>query len=516
MKIPRIFAASLILGVTAAACAPAQSPATPGGQAPAPSQQQPFTLRVGISAMQATLDAQAIIGSGPRRYGLYDGMLNQDENGKVIPGLASEWKNVNATTWQFKLTPGRKFSDGSNVTVEDLKFNWDRVTNIENKLGVTGRVPTVDRAEIVDPQTINIITKEPDGLLLKRVAAIAILSKSFVEKTPASELAVKALGTGPFMVKEFVPSDHLTLIPNPHSLVKPNASEVIIRNVPEASARVAGLRAGELDLVNAVPVSSADQIKSGGFQIVNFNKGTSTGAIMFTNLEGSPLIKTEIRQALNYAVDKESIAKNIYLGYATPATQIVQKDSVGYDPNIKSYPYDVNKAKQLLAQGGYPNGFSMKMDVFASSAETTQMFLFLQDAFKGIGVQTEINSATDSSFNTDRFYGRVARNPLFSQGLNNSPALDADFAISWFRSNRPEAERWYINPEFDAAYAASQVELDETKRAALLQKAVKILVDDPPWLYLIDGFSLWGASGSLDNVIVRGDGEPRYDLVTKK
>lgn len=198
MRVPHVLRAALLTSLALAACQPAAAPApATGGQAPAPAQSQPFVLRVGNSSLQATLDAQAIIGLGPRRYGLYDGLVNQDENGKVIPGLASEWKNLNPTTWQFKLAPNRKWSDGTNVTAEDIKFNWDRVLNVDNKLGVTGRVPTIARAEIVDPQTINIVTKDPDGLLLRRVAAVAMMQKAFVEKTPPGDLAIRPLAPVP-------------------------------------------------------------------------------------------------------------------------------------------------------------------------------------------------------------------------------------------------------------------------------------------------------------------------------
>jgi peptide/nickel transport system substrate-binding protein len=486
------------------------------GSPPAATQApQPFTLRVAITNLQATLDSQAIIGQNPRRYGLWDALLNQDENGKIIPGLASEWKNINPTTWQFKLAPGRKFSDGSAVTADDVKFSWDRAINPANKLGITSRLGTLDKAEIVDPQTVNLITKAPDALLTKRVAAVIIMSKAWAEKLQPADFTVKANGTGPYMVKEFVPGDHITVVPNPKSPVKAVANEVLIRQVPEASARIAGLRSGELDLIANLPIDQADAVKSAGFQLLNFNQGSTRGANIFL-LPGSPTENVLVRQALNYAVDKDAIVKNIYKGYTEPTGQLVQKTTVGYNPNIKPYPFDQAKAKQLLAQAGYPNGFKMKVDLYITTPETQAMFLFIQDEWKQIGIETEFSSSTDPQFNTDRFYGLVQRAPILTAGLMNSPAMDADYAISWFSGKIPEPQRWYSNPDFDEAYQASLSELDEAKRSALLQKALLVLHDDAPFLYLIDNFSLWAASPNLDNVIVRGDSEPRFDLITKK
>ncbi|MFN8533227.1 MAG: ABC transporter substrate-binding protein [Dehalococcoidia bacterium] len=516
MRASRFLSSLSFLMVLALACAPA-APAPTGSTGPGSQpQSQPFTLRVGAASLQATLDAQAIIGQNPRRYGIYEGLLGQDETGKLIPALASEWKNLNPTTWQFKLAPNRKFSDGNPVTAEDIAWSWNRAINPENKLGITGRLGTLDKAVVVDAQTVNLITKTPDALLPKRAAAVVIMRKAWVESVPPGDLTVKAVGAGPYMVREFIAGDRLVLVPNPNYPVKPFATELIVRSVPEASARLAGLRTGELDLIGGIPLSNAEQLKTAGFQIYNFNQGSTSGAIMFTNLLDQPTRHKEVRQAFNYAIDKDSIVKNIYLNYTKPTGQLVQSTTTGYNPNIKPYPYDPAKAKQLLAQAGYPNGFKIKIDATISNPELQAMFLFIQDAFRSIGVDSELITSADPQFNTDRFYGRVARNPVFSQGLVNSPAMDADFAISWFRSTRPESERWYINPAFDTVYDASTQELDEKKREVLLQQALQILHDDAPFLYLIDGFSLWAAAPSLGNIIVRGDNEPLFNIITKK
>jgi peptide/nickel transport system substrate-binding protein len=510
------------LALLAAACSPAapppSAPATTGGNAPAAATAVPeLKLRVGIPNLISTMDPHASIGGNPRRYGMYECLLGQDETGKIEPALASEWKNLDTTTWQFKLAPGRKFSDGNPVTIEDVKYSFDRVLNPDLKLAVMNRVLTIDKTEAVDSSTFNITTKGPDPLLAKRVATVAIVEKAYTEKLSLGDFGLKGLGAGPFMQTEFVVNDHLTMAANPYYPKKPGAVELTIRQVPESSARIAGLRTGELDIAGGVPVDQADTLKAGGTQIVVFGQGASQGAYLFQDIPNSPTNDKRVRLALNYGFDKESIAKNIYKGYTKPEDgQLVQSNTFGYNPNVKTFPYDPAMAKKLLADAGYANGFKMKVDVLNSSAEAQATWLFIQSQWKDIGVDTELNMYNDNAIYLDWFYGRRQRDPVYSVALTNAPAIDADFALIWFSGKQPEPQRVYNNPDFDAAYVASTTELDETKRKELLQKAIQVMHDDPPYLFLIQGFGLYAARPDLVNIIPRGDGEPKFDLIKLK
>lgn len=515
----RLFASLALLGLVGAACAPAAPtpPAATGGNSAPAATAAPvdFKLRVGLSVLQATMDPHAAIGN-VKRYGLYDGIVNQDKDAKPIPGLASEWKNTSPTTWQFKLAQGRKFHDGNPVTAEDIKYSFDRVLNPANKLAVLARVNTVDKVEIVDPQTINVITKEPDPILLLRVAALGIVEKAYVERVGPADFALNGMGTGPFMQKSFKQNDQMVLVPNPNSPDKTKVTELTIRQVPELAARTAGVRSGELDIINNVPVDQAELLKSGGATIVNFDQGTTLGGFIFTNLPDQPTQNKLVRQAMQYAVDKAAIAKNIYKGYTNPTGQIIQKSSFGYNASIQPYAYDPAKAKALLAQAGYPNGFKISIFVYGTIPESQALFLAVQSNYRDVGIEAELQVSSDAAALQDRYYGRVPRPTILSVSLNNSPALDADFAINWFSSKFPDNERRYNNPAFDEPYLASLTEMDPAKRGALLQKAVAVMYEDPPFLYLVDGFNLWAVAPGIGNVVPRGDVEPLWDIITKK
>ncbi|MFN8534126.1 MAG: ABC transporter substrate-binding protein [Dehalococcoidia bacterium] len=506
-----LLAAALL--VTTVACAP--SAPTTGGVAP-PGVSKDFTLKVGVTGGSANLDPQASIGD-IQMSGLFEALVAQDDKGKVLPELASAWRNVDASTWTFTLAPGRTFHDGSPVTAQDVKFSFDRAMNPDLKLGTLVRVGTFDKAEIVDPQTIRIVTKGPDPLLLKRVALVAILSKAQVDKPDGTAaLGMKPIGTGPFMLKEFVPNDKLILLRNPNHPRPAGPAEVSIRAVPEASARVVGLRTGELDLIQTINIDQATELKNGGFNIVNFNQGQSIGAFLFTTNEGRPTQNKLVRQALNYAINKEQIAKDIYKGLTVATGQVVQTDTFGYNPKIKPYPYDPAKAKQLLAQAGYPNGFRLKMDVTTNVSDAQTIFLFVQSQWREIGLNPEMEVSSDSAFFLDRWYGRVERGDMLTASLVNSPAMDADFALTWFKGTEAMPARRYSNPEFDRAYMASTTEMNEQKRAEYLQKAIEIMYEDPAFLFLVDGVRLWGASSKLANVNARPDLRPDYSIIKLK
>jgi peptide/nickel transport system substrate-binding protein len=221
---------------------------------------------------------------------------------------------------------------------------------------------------------------------------------------------------------------------------------------------------------------------------------------------------------MNYAIDKDSLVKNVYKGLTKPEQgQVLQSTTVGFNPNVKPYPYDVAKAKSLLAQAGYPNGFNMKIEVYNTSPELEPTYLFVQNQLKDVGINADLHLSADSAYFLDRWYGRVARPNMLTVSLLNSPAMDADFALVWFKGNGTDTnQRFYQNPDFDAAYTASTTELDPAKRSDLLQKAVSVMNDDPPYLFLVEGFDIWAASPKIDNLIARGDQEPKFEIVKSK
>lgn len=524
MYVPASLVRSLaVLSLVGVSCAPAAAPpvqtttGNTGAVQPAATAAVPQKLVVGLDAVPTNLDSMAVLGFNPRRYGMYEMLIGQKDDGSVEPLLATEWKTVNDTTWQFKLNlANHKFHDGTPVTADDIKYSFDRAKDPEKKLGTLARMITLKEVNVVDASTLNIVTKEPDGLLLKRAAYIPIVPKAYVEKIGDTEFGQKAIGSGPYKLKEYVPNDRLVLTSVPENVAKPTLTEITFRQVPEAAARIAGMRTGDLDMINNTSIDQVDPMKAAGFMPLIFDTGSSLGFFMDPILEGQPTQSKLVRQAINYAIDKESISKNIFRGLVrVDQGQPVQSETFGFNPNLKAYPYDTAKAKALLAQAGYPNGFKIAMEVQTTIINGQALGLFIQQQLKDVGIEVELTMQADGALWLDHFYGRKPRPALLSVGLQASPAMDADYALTWFASTQPVPVKHYNNPDFDKNYIPSITEVNEAKRLDLLQKALAVFNEDPPFLFLTSTPRIWLYKKDVAGVTKRTDQEPKFELLKR-
>lgn len=520
---------SALVGIVmfATACAPTAAPVATGGSSSGQPAQPavPQTLTIGQASITPQMHPYISICCTQRRYDVFDMILGQKDDGAIEPSIATAWKNIDPLTWQFTIRTDVKFHDGTPMTADDVVFSVKRGADIQYKYAITSRLDVIKDAVKVDDKTVNIITTRPDGILLKRMALVSILPKAYLEKVGDEVFGNKPIGTGPFKLTEFVPDNRIVVQAVPeHPFRKPTGvTTVTIKNIPDISARIAGLKTGELDMADTIPVDQADGLKSAGFTIIARDSGGSSSywvdTVVGKTPKTTPTADKRVRLALNYAIDKDLIAKNIYKGYTKPEQgQIIQPETFGFNPNLKAYPYDPAKAKALLAEAGYPSGFKISMASQTSSAEINAMNLVIQDQLKAIGIELTIEPIGEYAVYRDYFYGVRQRTDIFAVGsLINTPALDADFAFIWFCTCQADPGRWHFNsPEYDAAYQASQVEVDETKRKALLQKAAEVMYNDPPVLFTVQTTILTAVSQKVKGAVRRAaDVEQRYETLSK-
>jgi peptide/nickel transport system substrate-binding protein len=510
-----------VAAIALAACAPAAPSAPVGGANPNPAPVVDQTVVVATSNLSGPLDPNANLPVN-RMYDMFDNVVMLDvKTGDTLPAVATSWKVVNPTTWQLVVRPDMTFHDGTKLTARDVKFTFDRSLDPNLKLALGTRLTTVDRVELVDDLTLNVYTKAPDPILLRRLTTMSVVPEAYVKRVGDAEFALKPVGSGPFRFKEFVPNDRLVLTGYAeHAFRKPKLRELTIRAVPEASARVNGLLTGEVHLAYFIPNDQYDRIRERGMaaQVTNF--GTSIGFWMDTVRGDSPvdtpLVDKRVRQAINYAVDKESIAKQIFRGLTQPEAQLAQPVTFGYDPSLKPYPYDPAKARALLAEAGYANGFKIKAETTVAIAEFVPIGLLMQQNLRDIGIELDFVAMTDQAAWTDKVYGRQPRADLFGIPLQNSPAMDLEFSIGWFWSKQPPPTRHYNNPEFDRYYEPSRTEMDPQKRRQLLQRASAVLLEDPAWLFLVPSASIRAYDPKkVDLGQLGGDGGVRFDQISR-
>jgi peptide/nickel transport system substrate-binding protein len=435
-------------------------------------------------------------------YNLYDALTRWDNTLKLQPGLATSWKNVNETTWEFTLRQGVKFHDGAPLTAEDVKATLER--NLQpGKTVVQPGFATIEAVQIVNPTTIRIVTKKPDPLLLVRVAQMGaqILPARLTTDEGVKELARKPIGTGAYKFVEWVKDERLVMEANRDwwgwEGRPPAIDRVVWKPVPEDFPRIVALEKGEADIITNVPPDRIKSIADGrATQIVTVP--SSRIVTLSINSTQPPLSDKRARQALHYALDIGSIIKNLYAGQGKPFSGGVADTDFGYNASLKPYPFDPAKAKQLLAEAGRPNGIDVSLHA-GSGTMVNDKFLLeaIADMWAKSGIRARIDMMEMGARQRMLNERTVPPNGLLL-GNPQSTLLDADGSL-WrlWHPNGFNGKYWtgsQPGQRFHDVMEQARYSLDPSKRRALYMEATQIIHDDKPWLELFQEVIVYGVS----------------------
>jgi peptide/nickel transport system substrate-binding protein len=459
------------------------------------------TLRIGLSAPNTTLDPH-LLSNAPNNAvatHVFDAIVANDFQSRSQPGLASSWKALDDTHWEFDLRPNARFSDGSPLTLEDIQVSIERATIIPSAASFRTYTRSVKSITAPAPGKLLIETKTPDPLLPNSLGRIRIISAKFKDAPSADFNAMRAaIGTGPYVYKEYVPGSRVVLVPNPHYWgPKPPWSEVTLRIVTDAGARLASLLSGDLDIIEQAPYEGLEKVKADKrLQII---RGVSSRVVYLTldadhdvtpyitGADGKPLPKNplkdiRVRQALSMAINRQAIVERVMEGNAVVASQFLRPGGAGTSPNIKPVPYDAAKAKALLAEAGYPNGFRLTVhgpnDRIVNDAKIVQV---LAQMFARIGVETKVEVMPWSVYSTKSQAHEFAV-ALGSWGVNTGETSNPLLALT--ATHNPSAGTGasnsgrYSNPALDAKLETAMKILDDGKREKLLGEACEIVFND--------------------------------------
>jgi peptide/nickel transport system substrate-binding protein len=313
---------------------------------------------------------------------IYEGFVAEDllatgvDSPPIVPALAENWEvSADGKTYTFKLRQGVTFTDGTPWNAAAAKFNLDRMTNPEfehHQAGAVGMLRWVwqdlDRYEAIDDHTFAITLKQPNPEFLRRLAAGGsgsprMISPAAIEQHGNDGINSNPVGTGPFKMVERVVGERTVLERNPaywDPKRTPRIERLIVRGIPEVATRELGLLTGELDMISTPSPDSVEYLEAKGMTLV---KGpVSTLYLMWLNFKEKPLQDVRVRQAIAMAIDREGMAQYLRRGMAQPAYGILNFGGPGWAKDYRDYPYDPEKAKQLLAEAGYPNGFETRLD----------------------------------------------------------------------------------------------------------------------------------------------------------
>lgn len=496
----RVASAVATSGATAANASAVSSGAAPSG-----------TLTVGVGALPATLDPH-LNNSGvsfATYFELFEGLTNITADGKVEPALATAWKYVDDKTLELSLRNDVVFHNGEPFDANVVKWNIERILDPATKAIVKSRIPTVDHVVVINPSTVQLVLNAPAALLVKALAVTFMIPpKYFTDQGGSSGFIKHPVGTGPFSYVAGAPSDYIQFAANEkYWRGAPKLKSVQYKSVPEAGARVAALQSKQVDMIQNLPVINIEQMQSAGFQIIEaFQSRMHVINLMMPNI---PQLKDKrIRQALNYAVDKQTLISKIMRDHAKLSEgQLLGDDGFGYNPSIKAYPYDPAKAKQLLTDAGATN---LELTCFVTDGAYIQDKDTMQAVagfLQAVGVKVNLQPIEFSAM-SQKFFANTL-DGLNLQGMNYFPAEDADFVFANYLSDA--VARMYSNPDFDTALHTSEQELDDQKRLKQLQDIDAMVYDDPPVIFLFQPPDLFAVSKNVAGFQARHDA--RIDLL---
>jgi peptide/nickel transport system substrate-binding protein len=435
---------------------------------------------------------------------VYAKLVRVDENSKRIPDLATSWKALNDTTWEFKLRQGVKFHDGSAFTAEDVVFSINRVPKVPNNpTPYTAYTSRIIEMEIVDPYTIRFKLDKITASLPADLVKVVVVSKKAAEGATTADFASgkAAVGTGPFRFVKYVPGDRVELVRNENYWgEKPAWDKVTMRMISNDAARVATLLGGDVDMIEYVPPSEVDHLeKNKNFRVFKrptlrlmyvsgVHRMIDTSPYLTTK-DGKPLPQNpfkdiRVRRAISMAINREVICKEVYDGLAAPASQLVPEKTFGYNPDLKVEKYDPARAKKLLAEAGYPDGFGVTIhgpnDRYPNDAKTCQA---VGQMLARIGLTVKIETMPGS------IYFSKIRSPnkefpfyLLAWGNTSGESLEGmtqvlhsyDKDKGYGNSNRSN----YANPDFDLIAEKAVATNDDAEREKLLRGAMAIAIND--------------------------------------
>jgi peptide/nickel transport system substrate-binding protein len=455
------------------------------------------TLRIGMDHVIQNFDPISTTATSDYTYlrFVYDTLVTTD-SGKPEPWAAESFEAIDAQHWRFKLRPNMTFSNGEPFDAEAVRYTFQRALDDE-KTPWRVRIANLERMEVVDPQTIDFFLKVPVGNWPTRTSVVWIVPPKYAEANPDA-LVTKPVGSGPFVASAFTPSEKVTLQRNDKFWgTKPKLSTVELTSIPEDSTRSSALLAGDIDVAYRVLPDFVGQIESGGKKIISVPTGQSAN-IFFQTTKGGPLADVRVRQAIDYAIDKQAIYTSITQEYGKFLDgQIVQTDSVGRNPSIKARPYDVNRAKQLLAEAGYPNGFTIAFDYpLGRYYRDKEMCQAISSYLAAVGIKVQQNPMESGAWLNRLYTGTWG--PINYWSIQDAPAYDLSWTLEIYRTEN--IRKIDADPKLDAMLDESFTITDTKQRSDYLATVAQYFYDQAYSVTFHSDPGLYAVDPSVDNI----------------
>lgn len=471
---------------------------------------------------------------------IYEPLVTQDENLEIVPALASEWEQKDDTTWEFTLQEGVKFHDGSDFNAEAVKANIDRLLDPAMASARAFLLEMVAEVNVIDEHTVEIVTEYPFAPLPGHLShgAGKMISKDLIDEDYQNaideagldmtaeeyyelradggsehEEAADAMGqymgtvveqnpvgTGYMKFESRTPGESTSLVANEDYWGgAPNIDSATFKVVSETGSRLAELETGSSDFIAQVESSNIQRVEENENVTLERTDSVSIDYIGF-NTQKEPFDDKRVRQAITHAFDKEAVLSGVYNDSGTPAAAPLAPGVLGYDENLEGLKYDMDKARELLAEAGYEDGFDVNLMVNDDNPERVDMAVWLQESLAELGINVTIEQVEWGAYLEMTGSGE---HDMFILGWSNSTG-DPDNGISpLFHSDMvgaPGNRSFFENDELDALLDEGKRESDQDAREEIYKDAQELLVEEAPAIFVRHSENLNAYQNSVEGL----------------
>lgn len=486
--------------------------AKPGNEKPAAKEGDDIVIAVNANFI--TLDpynaGDTLSISGSRT--MYQGLMGFDDNMQVVPVLAKEYKvSDDGLVYTFTLNENVKFHDGTPLDAKAVKVNLDRGRDEKNNLRLRKSLAKIKEVEAADEKTVKITLTEPYSAFLNKMAMALMISPKALEEH-GDQIFQHPVGTGPYKFKEWVQGNHLIVEKNTEYWEQglPKADSITFKAVPENGSRIAMLKTGEADFVYPMPTEQVAEVDGKDGIIVEKNASTIVRYITLNTMK-KPFDDVKVRQAINYAINKEAYIKVVKSGFGEKLTSTMSAKTQHYAEQ-SGYDYDLEKAKQLLSEAGYPEGF--EAEIWGSNdTETMKGMQFIQQQLQLAGIKLDVKPMEEGTLSNEINSAAKPEDAKVQMWyVSWSPSSgDADGATRGLFSSEmfPPAgsnTAYYKNENVDKWIAEANTVTDPEKQKAIYADIQKTVWDEAPWAFLGVDQVLSGKKSYIEGVKVLPDG----------
>ena len=413
---------------------------------------------------------------------MFNGLSELHESGELRPALATGWEAKDPHTWEFSLRRDVSFANGKPFDAESVAAVIRLLKQPEaQRWSVAREVSNIKGATVLSSHRIRISTHMPDLMLPARFAAIMMIEPEYWAEIGPESFSRRPVGTGPYKVENWS-TQGILMSAHDQAWRSGLAHELEVLLVPESAARLSAVQTGASDIALFMGPEDAPMIEAAGGRLVAFPQGSVIG-LAYILVEDTVFSDPRVRQAMTYAVNRQQITDIIFAGATEPASQPAPNSAFGYNADLKPYPYDPERARALLIEANYPNGFTFRADVVTPQPTDTLLWQQVAADLAKVGITMELNTMTFARFIRGLYQGQWT-GQAFGMNYNSLPALDPLIGMQFHSCL--SVEPWICDAEQTNLIKSAMSEFDAKKRRESVQSLMRMAHEEPIGLYLYE------------------------------